>query len=63
MLSTGQARSIEDVAERVEQDRGYVARVLRLAFFSPTMTTSLLDRRQRPGLSPTEMLETETLFA
>jgi ParB-like chromosome segregation protein Spo0J len=59
LLADGTATSVEDLAARVKQDRGYVARVLRLAFLSPEITRSILAGRQRPDLSLRELLDTE----
>ncbi len=59
LLADGTVTSVEDLAVRVSQDRGYVTRVLRLAFLSPEITRSILAGRQRPGLSLRELLDTE----
>lgn len=59
MLLDGRARSIGELAKIVSQDRGYVSRVLRMAFLSPTITTAILEGRQEPHVSATDLITAE----
>lgn len=59
ILATGEVTSIEELADRVQQDRGYVARVIRLAFLAPSIITRILDGHQPADMTLTRLLETD----
>jgi hypothetical protein len=59
LLATGGVTSIEELADRVQQDRGYIARVIRLAFLAPSIIAGILEGRQSADMSLTRLLETE----
>ena len=59
LLATGEVTSIEELADRVKQDRGYVARVIRLAFLAPSIVDGILEGRQSADMSLTRLLEAE----
>ena len=59
MLTTGAVTTVEGLAERVNQHRGYASKVLRLAFLSPAIAKSIPEGRQRPDLTLAELLEIE----
>jgi hypothetical protein len=59
MLTDGSASSVDGLARTVQQDRGYVRRVLRLTFLSPTLTAAILEGRQPEHVSLTDLLEAD----
>jgi site-specific DNA recombinase len=59
MLMTGEVTSVDELAERANQHRGYVREVLRLAFLSPDITRSILEGGQRQDLTLAALLETD----
>jgi hypothetical protein len=59
MLLDGSAASVEALAKTVRQDRGYVRRVLRLAFLSPALTSAILEGGQPEHVSLTDLLEAD----
>ena len=59
LLATGEVKSIDELADRVQQHRGYVARVIRLAFLAPSIVASILDGRQAAEMTLTRLLENE----
>jgi site-specific DNA recombinase len=52
-------RSIEALAQRLEQDRGHVRDTLKLGFLSPTITRAIVRGEQPPGLHLTHLLNAE----
>jgi site-specific DNA recombinase len=59
LLATGEATSIEELADRVKQDRGYVARVMRLAFLAPSIIAGILDGRQSADMTLSRLLDAD----
>ena len=51
MLDDGEVESITSLAERLEVDRSYVARVLRLTLLAPDIIEAILAGREPSGLS------------
>ena len=56
MLLSGEVNSIEALAKRFGQDRGHVARTLRLAFLSPALVRAIVRGEQPPSLRLTHLL-------
>ena len=63
LILDGSVASIEDLARTVRQDRGYVRRVMRLAFLSPAITAAILEGRQPAHVSLTDLLEADIPYA
>jgi hypothetical protein len=59
LLATGEATSIEELADRVKQDRSYVTRVIRFAFLAPSIIAGILEGKQSADMTLTRLLETE----
>ena len=59
LLANEEAVSVEALAQRVRQHRGYVRQVIRLAFLSPDVTRAILEGRHRPDLTLAELLEAD----
>jgi len=55
----GSIRSVDGLARSTGQDRGYVRRVLRLAFLSPAITEAILEGKQPGHVSLTDLLDGE----
>jgi site-specific DNA recombinase len=56
MLHSGEAASIEVLAQRFGLDRGHVGLTLNLAFLSPTLTRAIVRGEQPPGLRLNRLL-------
>jgi hypothetical protein len=50
-LSSGQARSVDEIARRERLDRRSVRRLLPLGFLSPRVAEAIVEGRQPPDLS------------
>jgi len=57
MLLNGEVTSVEELARMSGHDRGYVRRVLSLAFISPIQTASAVDGLQPPATTLTDLLD------
>jgi hypothetical protein len=56
MLSSGEVRSIEELATRFNLDRGHAGLTLNLAFLSPAIIRAIVRGEQPPGLRLTQLL-------
>lgn len=56
MLEEGRYASIRDLAAAEGVDRSYVARLLRLTLLPPEMVEAIVDGRQFPALSLSDLL-------
>ena len=72
MLTSGDVRSIQDIAEREDVCPIYTGQLMPLAFLAPDLVEAILDGRQPPRLSlislikttiPLRWSEQRTLFA
>lgn len=59
MLLSGEATSIEALAQRFDLDRGHVGLTLNLAFLSPTLIRAIVRGEQPPGLRLNRLLRGE----
>jgi hypothetical protein len=57
MLESGQARSINELAEIEKINASYISRILRLTFLAPDIVTAILNGRQPRTLQLADMLE------
>ena len=71
LLLSGEAKSVTELAKRAGVTRGYVTRILRLAFLALDITEAILKGRQPPSLTverlrdpiPLDWSEQRKLFA
>lgn len=56
LLTSGEAKSTEDLATRHGQDRGPVRKILNLAFLSPAIVRAIVRGKPPPGLRLTHLL-------
>ena len=57
MLESGQASSINELAESEKINASYISRILRLTFLAPDIVTAILNGRQPRTLQLADMLE------
>lgn len=57
MLLNNEVTSVDELARLSGHDRGYVRRVMSLAFISPTQTASAIDGLQPDAITLTDLLE------
>ena len=60
-LCSGRARTIKGIARRENSDERYVARIIKLSFLAPDITTAILDGRQPPHLTTDRLIEISDL--
>ena len=60
-LCAGKAGTIKEIAVRENSDERYVARILKLAFLAPDITSAILDGRQPPHLSADRLIKMSNL--
>lgn len=58
MLDTGEVGSLTALAEKMNADRSYVARILRLNLLAPDIVEAILDGREPRGLSLAKLTQT-----
>jgi hypothetical protein len=51
LLVLGETVSIKELSDRVKQERGYVARVVRRAFLAPSIMAEIQEGRQCTGMT------------
>ena len=59
MLRNDEARTVEEVARRVGQQRRQVGRILELAFLKPDLAAAIMRGEQPPTLRLAHLLETK----
>lgn len=59
-LSTGQARSVTELATREGITDRYISKHLPLAFLSPAITEAIMQGRQPVNLSAEQLIESAT---
>ena len=58
MLDSGEVDSITELADRLDVDRSYVARILRLTLLAPDIIEGILAGREPSGLSLANLIKT-----
>ena len=58
MLGSGEVDSITELADRLDVDRSYHARILRLTLLAPDIIEAILAGREPSGLSLTRLTQT-----
>ena len=58
MLASGEAKSIQDIAEREDVCPIYTGQLMPLAFLAPDLVEAILDGRQPPRLSLINLIKT-----
>ena len=58
MLDTGEVGSLTALAEKMDADRSYVARILRLNLLAPDIIEAILAGREPSGLSLAKLTQT-----
>ena len=58
MLDTGEVGSVTELADRLDADRSYIARILRLGLLAPDVVEAILDGREPSGLSLAKLTQT-----
>jgi len=51
MIESGEVSSLEELAERLDADRSYVGRIVKLAGLAPDLVTAVLGGREPEGLA------------
>jgi DNA invertase Pin-like site-specific DNA recombinase len=59
MLLCGEAKSVDEIAQRVNKHRGDIAPILKLAFLSPDITRAIMEGCQPPTLTLTRLLKSD----
>jgi hypothetical protein len=58
MLDNGEVGSVTELADRLDADRSYVARILRLNLLAPDIVEAILAGREPSGLSLAKLTQT-----
>ena len=58
MLDAGEVASVTDLAERLNVDRSYASRILRLNLLAPDIVEAVLAGREPSGLSLAKLTQT-----
>jgi len=58
MLDDGEVASVTELAERLDVDRSYAARILRLNLLAPDIVEAILAGREPSGLSLAKLTQT-----
>jgi len=58
MLDIGEVESLTALAEKMDVDRSYVARILRLGLLAPDIVEAILEGREPSGLSLAKLTQT-----
>lgn len=58
MLDNGEVGSVTELADRLDADRSYVARILRLGLLAPDIIEAILAGREPSGLSLAKLTQT-----
>jgi len=62
MLDNGEVGSVTELADRLDADRSYTARILRLNLLAPDIIEAILAGREPSGLSLAELTQTLPLL-
>ena len=58
MLDTGEVASVTELADRLNVDRSYASRILRLTLLAPDIVEAILAGREPSGLSLAKLTQT-----
>jgi len=58
MLDAGKVASVTELADRLEVDRSYVSRIMRLNLLAPDIVEAILVGREPSGPSPAKLTQT-----